>query len=201
MIRQVLLLFCCTTACFDPKAPTAAGTDTEASESGAPAATSTGTTAAAAETDDPSSTITDGGDETAGVDDTGTSTNESTTDSSESGSPDASSSEGSECMLVCAADEECIDGHCVDPDAAPIYGACLDVADGCQIGECIYDGSGATVCAVECESVEDCPEGPPGSTVACGSLTGGDISHCYLECVSCPAGMQCVDDLACQWPA
>jgi hypothetical protein len=191
----------------------ATDTDTDApAPSVSGSSSSTQTTAAAGETDTSSSSSSDqGGNEMPAIEDTGSSSgdtttgteNTSTSSSSSSGSTDASSSStGPDCEPACAADEECLDGLCVDADAVPPYGACLDVGDVCQIGVCMVDGRESSFCTAECETVEDCPEGPRGATIACDSISINEVAYCFIACGSgCPAGMECVADLACLWPA
>jgi hypothetical protein len=73
------------------------------------------------------------------------------------------------------------------------YGPCSKICqgyavDGVHCPSFFRAGEGYEVCAIDCESVDDCPPAPDGHPVLC------DLGSCFMDCSEhdCPEGSACV---------
>jgi hypothetical protein len=97
-------------------------------------------------------------------------------------------------------------GECEDPESSSsaatelpaclydlAYGPCRDICQGYDVDGvgCPSFGGGGwgySVCAFECEIVDDCPPTPDGRPAIC------DLGGCFIDCADsdCPEGSSCV---------
>jgi len=124
---------------------------------------------------------------------------------------DADGGGGDECFISCEGGEACpgtlecfantVCAHSNSPYG--VYEGCNDVSD-CPDGAlCGVSGTMSTCFPTECVEDDDCPDGPPGSTVSCDFAFMGGGVECYIDCagpLDCPEGWTCVLDYICMQP-